>query len=725
MPASSVTNPVARIFATLAQILDEAGLGADDSLNNMTPAEIQLIKMASKMSLEDIEMNLDIESETIDSELKRKLMRQFLDLKRILDKEGGYILTESNLQKRLFAKTSLSISILVRCMQVSYDLECTTVICNQILRILNASENHAANCLFLAKKNICNALFKSMVQFLKEPPVTSLNNQMPTKFDEFCVVLINLSIKMIKHESKLALLARMFNMVSTVYDIMARWFEKKDFTNMMNAIMLLRHFGVKNENNLAQLQKTDILTMLESCLKLSTTYSGIKVEVVLDMMVLLAKSGNFKFDLESWSKTLLETFGIKYMFAYCQSNVDSVQKSALKLVRSLISYNFGLNAFVTADGPKNFTELLQTTLQSADSASTFLSSANSIPSLLVGILRFTISQSDLPFLEEVKERVFPLPASPSTRPNTSTSDAKTTDSSINYDVYIGLLVDELQKSIDHGEAGNEVLYQAVKKTLMGLSPEFEFIFNVPKSENNSVNGSIRVKHVQPMFPGKHGFCKHVCHSNAEQLLKRSPLNLRKVIFEQTTRMFQEQTKGELVYDVMSPSVASQAGNESLKFESRFESGNLQLAIKTSPSEYDLLIQSDINASYGKHNQWFFFSVQGMQANTTYKFNILNLSKPGSQFNNGMQPVLYTVSDNKWKRMGDAVFYMKNHYRKCDIQSMNKAGETSDVNTYASLTFQINLKTNEEICYIAYHYPYTSISPVLDTGWKRVSLVNNN
>ena len=40
----------------------------------------------------------------------------------------------------------------------------------------------------------------------------------------------------------------------------------------------------------------------------------------------------------------------------------------------------------------------------------------------------------------------------------------------------------------------------------------------------------------------------------------------------------------------------------LKFESRFESGNLQLAIKVSDNEYDLILQSDIGSTPGRHNQ---------------------------------------------------------------------------------------------------------------------------
>ena len=45
-------------------------------------------------------------------------------------------------------------------------------------------------------------------------------------------------------------------------------------------------------------------------------------------------------------------------------------------------------------------------------------------------------------------------------------------------------------------------------------------------------------------------------------------------------------------------------DKTLLFESRFESGNLYLAQKVNDSEYNLLMQNDINTN--GHTQWFFF-----------------------------------------------------------------------------------------------------------------------
>ena len=47
-------------------------------------------------------------------------------------------------------------------------------------------------------------------------------------------------------------------------------------------------------------------------------------------------------------------------------------------------------------------------------------------------------------------------------------------------------------------------------------------------------------------------------------------------------------------------------DKTLVFESRFESGNLYLAQKVSDTEYNLLMQNDVNTQ--GHTQWFFFRV---------------------------------------------------------------------------------------------------------------------
>ena len=77
----------------------------------------------------------------------------------------------------------------------------------------------------------------------------------------------------------------------------------------------------------------------------------------------------------------------------------------------------------------------------------------------------------------------------------------------------------------------------------------------------------------------------------------------------------------------------------LSFESRFETGNLLAAMKVSDHEYDLVLQNDINTN--GHTQWFFFRVGNTRRGHSVKFNILNLAKPDSLYNEGMRVLSFS------------------------------------------------------------------------------------
>ena len=141
----------------------------------------------------------------------------------------------------------------------------------------------------------------------------------------------------------------------------------------------------------------------------------------------------------------------------------------------------------------------------------------------------------------------------------------------------------------------------------------------------------------------------------------------------------------------------------LEFDSNFQSGNLQIAIRVSEYKYNLLLSTDINSQIGKHNQWFYFSIKNMIPNVNYIFTIRNMSKPGSQFNLGMQPVMYSTLQESWTRAGSEIYYYKNHYYKVPRDICDK--DNCD-DTFSSLRFSINLPHYGDLVYLAYHYPYT-------------------
>ncbi|XP_054277494.1 cytosolic carboxypeptidase 1-like isoform X1 [Macrosteles quadrilineatus] len=145
----------------------------------------------------------------------------------------------------------------------------------------------------------------------------------------------------------------------------------------------------------------------------------------------------------------------------------------------------------------------------------------------------------------------------------------------------------------------------------------------------------------------------------------------------------------------------------LVFESRFESGNLRKAIQIGPREYDLILSPDVNST--EHCTWFYFEVSNMEAGAPYVFNIINCEKANSQFNYGMKPILFSVKEamlgrGGWMRTGSDICYFRNAF-PCGGKKR----------TYLSLTFTVKFPYNMDVCYLAYHYPYT-YSQLLSKLW---------
>ncbi|ORX79240.1 hypothetical protein BCR32DRAFT_246539 [Anaeromyces robustus] len=99
---------------------------------------------------------------------------------------------------------------------------------------------------------------------------------------------------------------------------------------------------------------------------------------------------------------------------------------------------------------------------------------------------------------------------------------------------------------------------------------------------------------------------------SEPLLKKNVGSIRYILLNEINKYISPEKRlgNLLVYDKCNESIAKSFATEPniLKFDSNFESGNLELAVKICDNEYDLYLQSDINVEKGQHNQWFFFSV---------------------------------------------------------------------------------------------------------------------
>lgn len=184
------------------------------------------------------------------------------------------------------------------------------------------------------------------------------------------------------------------------------------------------------------------------------------------------------------------------------------------------------------------------------------------------------------------------------------------------------------------------------------------------------------------------------------------------------------------HDVTRLGVREHGNSKSLHFESRFECGNLRKASQVAPYEYDLLLMPDVNSS--RHHQWFYFEVSNMDSQATYTLNIINKEKHHSQSLQGMKPLLFSVKEatcgrGLWTRVGTDIFYYRNSYvssrhHKYYVKKFSSAAKKNHHEFYYTLSFNIKFKHSLDVCYLAYHYPYT-YSYLMSSIWKLGKIFN--
>ena len=111
-----------------------------------------------------------------------------------------------------------------------------------------------------------------------------------------------------------------------------------------------------------------------------------------------------------------------------------------------------------------------------------------------------------------------------------------------------------------------------------------------------------------------------------------------------------------------------ANDETLVFESRFESGNLRRAWQIGPRAYELDLYPD--RSTDLHTRWFYFSVANTRPGVPYTFLVTNMSvsSKSSMYHDGMQPVALSARAQRergdgWRRSGTEVLYYSNGKRR--------------------------------------------------------------
>ncbi|KAG8327598.1 Cytosolic carboxypeptidase 2 [Homalodisca vitripennis] len=139
--------------------------------------------------------------------------------------------------------------------------------------------------------------------------------------------------------------------------------------------------------------------------------------------------------------------------------------------------------------------------------------------------------------------------------------------------------------------------------------------------------------------------------------------------------------------------------DDLRFESRFESGNLAKAVKITDTYYELSLRTDLYTN--RHMQWFYFRVENTRRRLLYRFSIVNLTKAESLYCAGMKPLLYSNKDALvngigWRRCGENITYFKNE------------PQNGEEDQYPSFTLSFNLEFphDNDTVYLAQCYPYT-------------------
>ncbi|CAD8208102.1 unnamed protein product [Paramecium octaurelia] len=123
----------------------------------------------------------------------------------------------------------------------------------------------------------------------------------------------------------------------------------------------------------------------------------------------------------------------------------------------------------------------------------------------------------------------------------------------------------------------------------------------------------------------------------------------------------------------------------IKFNSIFESGNLDIVVQVSEFEFDLYMRVDGNTQ--GHTSWYNFELSGMKKGEKIQLNICNFTKSHRLYERGMKPYIWRSTTQEWLQGGDNISYQQFQNNNC-------------------LSFCIECNKENELLKIAYCIPYT-------------------
>ena len=158
-----------------------------------------------------------------------------------------------------------------------------------------------------------------------------------------------------------------------------------------------------------------------------------------------------------------------------------------------------------------------------------------------------------------------------------------------------------------------------------------------------------------------------------------------------------------VYNELKPYYTLKNKNDNtLIFESRFESGNLLCAFRTEDeNSYQLYLQNDTNTT--GYIQWFFFRVSNTQKGRKVNFNIINMLRKKCIYNHGLKIMTYSIMAAAKENLGwhrecyNTIYYANNLY----VYNTNNDKKRN----LHSLSFDYEFKYDNDTVYFANCIPY--------------------
>lgn len=160
-------------------------------------------------------------------------------------------------------------------------------------------------------------------------------------------------------------------------------------------------------------------------------------------------------------------------------------------------------------------------------------------------------------------------------------------------------------------------------------------------------------------------------------------------------------------------------NDSLLFDSHFESGNLHSAFRVLTNSeiscagvsfrkhvYDLYMHNDLYTS--GNTQWFYFRVSNARIGQEVTFHFKNFLKPESLFNEGMRPLFFSSKSGKgWERCGiDIRYYSSHEFSNRDSSRLPGEQINASNKELFCCSFSHTFLHNEDLCYFSFCLPYT-------------------